>query len=105
MAVLTLVPAPIVDSMPPIEAVCLEDGGQAATVRSLCAMLDIARNGQIVRIRRNPSLSSALLTITVATPGGPQATDVLVDWAIPIWATGLQTSRLPKEKRALALIV
>ncbi|SRR5579883_536203 len=105
MTVLTLVPASIVDALPPIEAVSIEEDEQGATLRSLCAMVDIARNGQMVRIRRNPYLSPALVTITVATPGGPQATDVLLDWAIPIWAIGLQTSRLPQEKRAVAEII
>jgi len=68
-------------------------------------MLGIARNGQMARIRHNRALSSALLTVTALTSGGPQATDVLLDWAIPIWAAGLHASRLPEEKRSLALIL
>ena len=93
----------IVDAAPPIEALRLEDGRRAATVRSLCTMLDVARNGQMERIRGSRNLSSALFTVTVLTAGGPQATDVLLDWAVPIWASGLHTSRLPERKQALAL--
>src|ERR1051326_1898295 len=105
MNIPTLVFVRIVDSAPPIEAIRFEDGRRAATLKSLCAMLDIARNGQMVRIRNNSALSSALLTTTVITSGGPQVTDVLLDWAVPVWASGLHTSRLPEKKQALALIL
>jgi hypothetical protein len=95
----------MVDSAPPIHALKLSDGQDGATVRSLCRMVDIAPNRQIARIKRSSTLAPALLVVLVDTPGGPQQMDVLLDWAIPLWAHGLNISRLPERKRGAALVL
>jgi hypothetical protein len=96
---------PLADNLQPIEAVKLADGWLGATIRSLCILLNISRFSQLVRIRRSPRLASALVQITVNTTGGPQKMEVLAAWAIPIWATGLQISRLALEKQEVAQLV
>jgi hypothetical protein len=100
-----LIPVPLIENELPIDAVSMPDKQQGATMRSLCALLDIDKGRQVARIKRNPGLSAALVLMLVETPGGPQSTEVLQSWAIPIWAAGLHTSRLPERKRALALIL
>jgi hypothetical protein len=95
----------LADNLQPIEAVKLSDGWLGATIRSLCILLNISRFSQLVRIRRSPKLASALVQITVNTTGGPQKLEVLASWAIPIWATGLQISRLALEKQEVARLV
>ena len=89
----------------PIQAVQFPDGPRGATVRSLCKFASLAYAAQSHRIRRTPGLKDAIRTIILNTPGGHQATDVLLDWAISIWATGLQTTRLSEEKQTVALIL
>ena len=95
----------LADDLQPIEAVKLADGWLGATIRSLCILLNISRFSQLVRIRRSPKLASALVQITINTTGGPQKLEVLAAWAIPIWATGLQISRLASEKQEAARLV
>ncbi|HEU5369291.1 MAG TPA: hypothetical protein VFU69_12540, partial [Ktedonobacterales bacterium] len=95
----------LVADMPPIIAVRLPNGELSATLRSLCDLLDLDRRGQFRRIHRNPSLAEALQEAIISTPGGPQQAEVLLNWAISIWAAGLQTTRLPEAKRAAALIL
>ncbi len=100
-----LVPVRMMDSALPIHALKLSDGQDGATIRSLCRMVDIAPNMQIARIKRSSTLAPALLVVLVDTPGGPQQMDVLLDWAIPLWANGLNISRLPERKRGAALVL
>ena len=95
----------IAPDVPPIIAVQLPDKRIGATLHSLCEKLDLNRVGQMQRIRRSPKLGRALLVVRVATPGGPQQMDVLQAWAISVWLTGLQATRLPEEKQALALLL
>src|ERR1051326_1189296 len=100
-----LVPVHVIENEQPIDAVQMSDGRAGATLRSLCALLDIDKGRQVTRIKRNPGLSGALVLLVVDTPGGPQPTDVLQAWAVPIWASGLQASRMPEKKQALALFL
>jgi hypothetical protein len=100
-----IIPVSIIENEPPIDAVQMPDGRQGATLRSLCALLDIDKGRQVARIKRNPSLAAALVLIEVSTPGGPQQADVLVAWAIPVWAAGLHISRLSEAKRSAALVL
>ena len=95
----------IIAGVPPVIAVQLPGGRTGATLRSLCALLDISEGRQAARIKRSPGLASALILATVNTRGGPQQVDVLLDWAIPIWAAGLHLSRLPEARRPVALIL
>jgi hypothetical protein len=100
-----LVPVSLVDSAPPIDAVRLSDGRFSIGIRSLCRMVDIALNKQIARIRRSPTLAPALLVTLVDMPGGPQQMDVLLLWAVPLWANGLHISRLPERKQGAARVL
>lgn len=79
-------------------------GDHVATSHSgLCHMLDVARHGQIERIRRDKKLSEQLVLVRVETTGGPQNIEVLIVDAIPEWALGIQINKLAPEKRPLLL--
>ncbi|HEU5369957.1 MAG TPA: hypothetical protein VFU69_15900 [Ktedonobacterales bacterium] len=95
----------IIAGAPPLIAVCLPDGELGATLRSLCDLLDLNQRGQIQRIRRSQSLAEALQEATISTPGGPQQAEVLLNWAISVWAAGLQPSRLSEAKQAAARVL
>lgn len=86
-----------------ISSARLRDGAIIASLPSLCSILKIAVNGQARRIRRDAALSKYLLRVLMETPGGPQITDALVAWAIPLWLTGLQPNMVAPEKRPLIL--
>ena len=106
MASKTLVPlkqalVPFYGSM--ILAVLLPDGRIAASLKSLCSMLKLARHGQMERIRNDDTLAKELLLVVVQTPGGPQVTEVLTARGIPTWLTGLQPNMVAPEKRPLIL--
>lgn len=106
MASKTLVPlkqalVPFYGSM--ILAVLLPDGRIAASLKSLCSMLKLARHGQMERIRNDAALAKELLLVVVQTPGGPQVTEVLTARGIPTWLTGLQPNMVAPEKRPLIL--
>lgn len=89
----------------PVIVVQLPDERIAVCLGSLCDMLKIARNMQARRIRSDKFLSEQLSCVRIQTAGGPQISAVLTDWAVPIWASGLQTALLSEEKQALALRV
>jgi P22_AR N-terminal domain len=93
----------IPDCLEPVQAVQMPDGLVGATLRSLCAALSLDYASQYQRIRRTAALREALQLITLDTPGGPQAVDVIPAWVIPVWLAGLHINRLPEEKRALIL--
>jgi len=86
-----------------ILAVRLPDDRVAASLNSLCKMLNLARHGQMERIRRDKNLTEYLLLIRVETMGGPQRTDVLIAEAVPSWVMGVQVEHLAPEKRPLIL--
>lgn len=87
------------------EAVKLPNGELGAIIASLCAMLDIAAVGQVNRIKRTPQLAGALVQYSIATPAGPRLMNILLSYALPLWAAGLQASRLVPEKQELAELV
>src|SRR5579883_3317403 len=86
-----------------ILGVRLFDGHVGASIRSLCKMLKLSLRGQIQRILRDAVLSKYLVLVVVETPGGPQAVEVLIAQAIPMWLTGLQPSMVAPEKRPMIL--
>lgn len=65
-----------------ILAVLLPDNRVAVSLRALCRMLNVARNGQMQRIRRDKNLSQQLLLARVETSRGPRPMEVLVVEAI-----------------------
>jgi hypothetical protein len=93
----------IIAGAPPVISARLPDGRTGSTLRSLCKALDLDRYGQAARIKRDPVLAGALVTVLLDSPSGQQQTQVLLSWAIPIWLSGLNTTRLSEAKHALAL--
>lgn len=85
-----------------ILAVRLPDNRIAATINSLCAILEIRPEGQVRRIRRHKDLAKHLLLTLIKTAGGLQRMDVLIAEAIPFWVLGVQAEQLAPEKRPLA---
>ena len=49
--------------MEPIEAIQGPQGEQVAVIRSLCRMLDIAHQMQMLRIKRNPALEQRIILL------------------------------------------
>ena len=86
-----------------ILAVRLPDNRIAASLRALCRMLNLSRNGQMERIRRDKNLAEHLLLARVEIAHKPQYMDVLVVEAIPSWALGLHLNLISLEKRPLVL--
>src|ERR1051326_3217857 len=95
----------IVPGAPPIIVARLPDGESGATLRSLCNLLGLDQSGQSQRIRRSSLLAVALQEVIISTSGGPQQAEVLLDWAISIWAAGLQVSRLSEAKQAIVQVL
>lgn len=95
----------LVPTMQPFEAIQGPQGEQGAIIRSLCRMLDIAHQMQLLRIKRNPDLAAALHYLTIDTPGGPQQVAMLESWAIAVWLAGLHTSRLSPKSQEVARIL
>ncbi len=89
----------------PIEGVLLADGSKGATVKSLCLALDISRQGQTQRIRRDSTLAPALVLVSMKTAAGSRLLDVLSSYAIPRWLSGLDVSRLSPEKQERAALI
>ena len=86
-----------------ILAVRLPDNRIAVSLQALCRMLNLSRNGQLERIRRDKNLSQQLLLARVETTRGPRQMDVLIVEAIPSWALGLHLNLIDLEKRPLVL--
>ncbi|HEY7348651.1 MAG TPA: hypothetical protein VH599_10085 [Ktedonobacterales bacterium] len=100
---LTLIPVRIGATIPPIDVLQLPDGRLGATLRSLCRILDIDFSSQLARVRRHPKLSQALVLVPMPFGSTTIEMHVLLHWAIPIWAAGLQVSRLPEAKQPVSL--
>src|SRR5690242_15025701 len=90
---------------PPIEAVPLPDGKLGGGVKSLCRMVDISFASQLNRIKRQSDLAAALQYVTVNTAGGPKPIACLESYAIAIWATSIQTSRLSSASQEAVIIL
>ncbi len=89
----------------PIEVVQLSNGSKGATVRSLCRLLDLSRQGQVRRIQRTPKLAEALIQVSMATAAGPRLFDVLLDRVIPIWVLGISEAHLAPHKQELVALI
>lgn len=95
----------IASGIPSIQAVQLPDGQLGATLRSLCRALSINFSGQLQHIRRKDSLAPALVTTTITTKAGKREVAVLLAWAIPVWLTELEATRLGSAKREVILLL
>jgi predicted GIY-YIG superfamily endonuclease len=88
-----------------VMAVLLPDGQSGAVLTMLCAMLDLQPGTQARLVRKNPVLSEALVLVTLPTPGGEQTTNVLLAWAIALWAAGLRQGTRPDSYKDLLLTI
>ena len=86
-----------------IVAVLLPDGRIGATLASLCDALNLVQNSQSRRIRLDEVLRDELIYTAIETNQGLQTMAVLTAWAIPLWLTGVHTTRLAESKRAAIL--
>lgn len=92
---------PLFDSF--IVAVSLPDGRIGATLASLCDALGLTQPSQSRRIRTDEVLTDELVSVAIQTNNGTQTLGVLTAWAIPLWLTGIHTTRLAESKRAAIL--
>lgn len=90
----------VVANLRALQGVQLPNGQIGATLRSLCLALSLNLSGQRQRLRRQPLLAGALVTVMLKTGSGRQEVDVLLAWAIPVWLAGVQSTRLDDAKRA-----
>lgn len=89
----------------PLEAVLFPDNQDGASVRSICAFLQIDRPSQIVRIRKNPALAPGLVLVDVSTADGIRQLAVLRSEYIALFVATLHARRLSKEAQANAAIL
>jgi hypothetical protein len=89
----------------PLEAVLLPDNHDGASIRSLCAFLQIDRTSQVHRIKRNKALAPGLVVVDVTTPDGIRALSVLRSEYIALFVATLHVGRLSKEAQANAAIL
>ena len=79
------------------EIIAVQDGESGVIyvpVGRLCDNLGVNRRNQMDRLRDNELLSDGLATVTVATGGGPQATECLRLDLIPLWLTTINAGRV-----------
>lgn len=56
-------------------------------------------SAQLRRVRADDVLAEQLVTALIDDGAGERPTNVLTAWAIPLWLTGIQASRVAPEKR------
>jgi len=84
----------------PVRAVRLPDGRVAAAFNDLVEALGLVRNSQARRVHEDDTIGDQLLPALLYDDSGVEIPgDVLTAWAIPLWLTGIQPSRLAPEKR------
>jgi P22_AR N-terminal domain len=86
-----------------IVTVSLPDGHIGATLGSLCDALGLVQNSQSRCIRLDDVLADELLSVAIQTNNGAQIASVLTAWAIPLWLSGVHTSRVAESKRPAIL--
>jgi hypothetical protein len=80
-------------------AVQRPDGNIFVHFGRVCDNLGLARAPQVRRAQRHAVLQHGLLTLTLATEGGPQAVQCLRIDLLPLWMAGLQASRVKEDLR------
>jgi antirepressor protein len=81
-------------------AVQQSDGTIFVVFIRLCENLGLNRLAQVRRIQRHAILNPGLVTLTVQTPGGPQALQCLKLSLLPLWLSGVQATRIKPELQA-----
>ncbi|HEV8191528.1 MAG TPA: phage antirepressor N-terminal domain-containing protein [Ktedonobacterales bacterium] len=83
-----------------IVAIRLGDGRVGAVFSDLCNALGLVRSSQLRRVREDDATFDQVLNVEMDPDGlGKRPTLVLTAWAIPIWLTGLNATRVAPEKR------
>jgi hypothetical protein len=83
-----------------LTAVRADDGQVYVSVRHMCVALGLAQRGQVLRIKRNDILEEGYKGgIMMITPGGRQRVGMLRVDLVPLWLSGIDTSRVKDEIR------
>lgn len=79
----------------PITGVLLPDNQAGGVFAMFCQALDLHTQRQLQRLHRDPELVDALVLVSVNTPGGPQPTNVIYSWAVPLWLARIRAGARP----------
>ena len=83
-----------------LTAIRADDGQVYVSVRHMCRALGLNTQAQTRRIRRQVILADGYKGVAMmATPGGRQRTTVLRVDLVPLWLSGIETSRVREEIR------
>ncbi len=78
-----------------ITVVLLPDGQTGAVFAMFCQILDLQIEYQLHRVHNDPALFDSLVLVALETPGGPQPSNVMYDWAIPLWLASIRAGKRP----------
>jgi hypothetical protein len=79
----------------PITVVLLPDGQTGAVFAMFCEAFDLDMHQQLARVHHDPALFDSLVLVALETPGGPQPSNVMYSWAIPIWLASIRAGARP----------
>jgi hypothetical protein len=82
-----------------ITIVLLPDGQTGAVFAVFCQALDLDIHQQLARLHRDPASVDALVLVALDTPGGPQPTNVIYSWALPVWLASIRAGARPPAYR------
>ncbi len=83
-----------------LTAVRADDGQVYVAIRHMCDALGLAQRGQVLRIKRNEILMEGYEGgIMMITPGGRQRVGMLRVDLVPLWLSGIDTSRVKEDIR------
>lgn len=83
-----------------LTAVRGDDGRVYVSIRQMCQALGMNVQAQTRRTQRQPILNDGYGGVAmIATPGGRQKTQVLRVDLVPLWLSGINTSRVNDEIR------
>lgn len=86
-------------------AVLFSNGDTGLVFPHLCEWLGLYITSQTRRLRAHPTLSAALVLTLIQTPGGPQATNIIVAWGLPLWLARIQPDKRPPLYRERLLVL
>ncbi len=86
-------------------AVLFSNGDTGLVFPHLCEWLGLSITSQTRRLRAHPTLSAALILTLIQTPGGPQATNIIVAWGLPLWLARIQPDKRPPLYRERLLVL
>ncbi len=78
-----------------ITAVLLPEDQTGEVFDMFCQALDLDTRHQLERIHHDPTLFDSLILVALETPGGPQPTNVIYSWAVPLWLAGIRAGARP----------